>query len=56
MSLKASGNYINRRKYPIEPTGHKNEWKGLIDHYSEITSKINEVENDIKNLRQKELK
>jgi hypothetical protein len=27
---------VSRRKYPRELDGAKNEWKALVDHYSEV--------------------
>lgn len=33
-----------RRHYPRELDGAKNEWKALVDHYSEVGLKSSQVE------------
>lgn len=48
-----------RRHYPREPKGEKNEWKALINHYSEIgdTSNLREMNYKmLKDIKQKESK
>lgn len=45
----------NRRHYPREPKGVKNEWHALIKHQAEVNNQIAQFEKDLKYLRSQEL-
>ena len=46
---------MERRKYPKEKFGGKNEWKAVDTHLGEINEQINQAQKDIKNLQLAEL-
>jgi hypothetical protein len=50
MAYSASSSQL-RRHYPRELDGAKNEWKALVDHYSEAGFKSNQVESNYQQVK-----
>ena len=44
-----------RRKYPTDNVGAKNEWRGLIKHQNEINQDLNQIEQEVRGLKSKDL-
>ena len=45
----------DRRRYPREPQGVKNEWHALIRHQTEVNNQIAQHEKELKYLRSQDL-
>jgi hypothetical protein len=50
MSFSASSSQV-RRHYPRELNGGKNEWKALVDHFTEAEKKNISIENNYLNTK-----
>lgn len=45
----------NRRRYPRDRDGAKNEWKAIVQHQTHVNNQIMQLEKDLKNLRAQDL-
>lgn len=44
-----------RKHYPKENSGAKNEWKGMVIHYEEINNEIKKIEKEIQQINTQSL-
>ena len=45
----------NRRRYPRDRNGGKNEWRAIIQHQADVNNQINQFEKELKHLRAQQL-
>ena len=51
--LASISNSEARRRYPHEPDGAKNEWKAMLEHFTEAEQKAYMIENSYDQLKKR---